>query len=131
MAEGQGVAVVDGKIVENLHVATARATLPRPRQSHRWRRSNGLSMADTHWGRAVDRRALFKRLRPTGAPRWAMRARAWSPWRIFSPPVVLMVMGYRMGAEFVNVWYPTQPSRVHQQPADADRRFTSSPPLGA
>ena len=26
-AEGQGVAVVDGKIVENLHVATARATL--------------------------------------------------------------------------------------------------------
>ncbi|MBF9046072.1 CoA ester lyase [Rhodobacterales bacterium LSUCC0031] len=27
LAEGQGVAVVDGKIVENLHVATARATL--------------------------------------------------------------------------------------------------------
>lgn len=26
-AAGQGVAVVDGKIVENLHVATARATL--------------------------------------------------------------------------------------------------------
>jgi len=26
-AEGQGVAVVDGRIVENLHVATARATL--------------------------------------------------------------------------------------------------------
>ena len=26
-AEGQGVAVVDGKIVENLHVATAKATL--------------------------------------------------------------------------------------------------------
>jgi (3S)-malyl-CoA thioesterase len=29
LAEGQGVAVVDGKIVENLHVATARATLAR------------------------------------------------------------------------------------------------------
>jgi (3S)-malyl-CoA thioesterase len=27
MAQGQGVAVVDGKIVENLHVDTARATL--------------------------------------------------------------------------------------------------------
>ncbi len=27
MAEGQGVAVVDGKIVENLHIVTARATL--------------------------------------------------------------------------------------------------------
>ncbi|MGA0925546.1 MAG: CoA ester lyase, partial [Lutimaribacter sp.] len=26
-ANGQGVAVVDGKIVENLHVETARATL--------------------------------------------------------------------------------------------------------
>jgi (3S)-malyl-CoA thioesterase len=26
-ASGQGVAVVDGKIVENLHVATAKATL--------------------------------------------------------------------------------------------------------
>jgi len=28
-AEGRGVAVVDGRIVENLHVATARATLAR------------------------------------------------------------------------------------------------------
>ena len=26
-AEGQGVAVVDGRIVENLHIVTARATL--------------------------------------------------------------------------------------------------------
>ena len=31
LAAGQGVAVVDGKIVENLHVATARATLDRAR----------------------------------------------------------------------------------------------------
>ena len=28
-AQGQGVAVVDGRIVENLHVATARQTLDR------------------------------------------------------------------------------------------------------
>ncbi|MDP5360256.1 MAG: CoA ester lyase, partial [Paracoccaceae bacterium] len=27
VAEGQGVAVVDGRIVENLHIVTARATL--------------------------------------------------------------------------------------------------------
>jgi len=30
-AEGQGVAVVDGKIVENLHIVTARATLEKAR----------------------------------------------------------------------------------------------------
>ncbi|MGR3468224.1 MAG: CoA ester lyase, partial [Shimia sp.] len=27
LAEGQGVAVLDGRIIENLHVETARATL--------------------------------------------------------------------------------------------------------
>ena len=35
--QGEAVAVVDGKIVENLHVATARATLARPRPSPHWR----------------------------------------------------------------------------------------------
>ena len=29
LAQGQAVAVVDGKIVENLHIVTARATLDR------------------------------------------------------------------------------------------------------
>ena len=33
---GQGVAVVDGRIVENLHVATARATLARARARSSW-----------------------------------------------------------------------------------------------
>ncbi len=116
-AAGQGVAVVDGRIVENLHVATARATLAK---AEAIARAGGCVMVWLILGVLLWCGAhLFKRLAPEARAR---HGRPGQGDRRRPAPGLGRADGDRLPRGRRRVLLGPQPgAHGHQQPADADR----------
>ena len=105
-AQGLGVAVVDGKIVENLHVATARETLAKAEAILALQAGKPamgfvlLILGVALWWAAH----LFKRVMPERRAAMGNAGKGAVALALVAS-ILLMIFGYRM-TDFIHVWVP-------------------------